>query len=289
MELLGTTVPAILVFIVAASGCGSGQSGGLPGEVGTYDDGGLSFMAGEAGARDALDAQIERNHVAVTFITLSCKGDCADVRAVASGGNPPYTFRWDDGSTGEARQVCPASTTRYEVTVSDTGTTGELAHSQETAQASLAANVLSCPEGGVSSDDGGAPSGCVALGDVFFLSGSSPGIDGASDDQARCDDAGPSYGSIYWREDGAPIVLGGVAYSLSWSVPSGSTAWTFDVYGDSTECDLRDELASGVDVGPPTGCANLSVPRDASYLRLPNSTFLRLSPVTFQLCPSMCP
>jgi hypothetical protein len=164
-----------------------------------------------------------------------------------------------------------------------------LATQGETVQVPLTANVITCPDGGLPGDAGTPPDGCVSLGDLFFLTGSSPGIEGARDDQAGCGEGGASYGSIYWRQDGAPIVVGGVPYSLSWSVPSGSTSWTFDVYGDATECELRDKLASGVAIGPASGCANLSVPRDASYLRLPNSTFLRLSPVTFQLCPSACP
>jgi hypothetical protein len=33
----------------------------------------------------------------VTFITLACDGDCADVLAVATGGFAPYAFRWEDG------------------------------------------------------------------------------------------------------------------------------------------------------------------------------------------------
>jgi hypothetical protein len=95
--------------------------------------------------------------VTVTFVTLSCAGECALVQAVASGGNPPYSFAWDDGSTAAMRQVCPSPTSVYGVKVSDTGTKGELGHPEESVHLPLTAKVLSsCADGGALCE-GGAP------------------------------------------------------------------------------------------------------------------------------------
>jgi hypothetical protein len=96
----------------------------------------------------------------VTFVTLRCAGSCADVEAVATGGNPPYDFSWEDGTTSATRQVCPTSSTRYSVTVSDTGTTGELGQPSQTVQVPLSADVIACPDGGAL--DGG-PFDCTTI------------------------------------------------------------------------------------------------------------------------------
>jgi hypothetical protein len=92
--------------------------------------------------------------VAVTFVTVSCADSCANVEAVASGGHPPYTFAWDDGSTRAQRKVCPTSNSNYHVTVSDTGTTGEFPRPPATVAVPLAANVIACADAGIA--DGGA-------------------------------------------------------------------------------------------------------------------------------------
>jgi hypothetical protein len=148
-----------VLLSISAVGCGS--SGGnlysLP--VGDDDGGGGSFAGTDATASGAFDAHIEQNHVMVTIVTVSCAGRCADVEAVATGGQPPYTFAWDDGSTSASRQVCPASSTNYFVKVTDTATVGELARAAQTVQVPLTADVLACPEGGKpeagASGDGG--------------------------------------------------------------------------------------------------------------------------------------
>jgi hypothetical protein len=142
---------ALLVAI--AAGCGTpGDGYSLP--VGS-DDGGGAFIGDDASVSGSLDAHIERNHVAVKIVTLSCAGDCATVEAVASGGQAPYTFRWDDGSVSASRTVCPKADARYHVDVSDTGSTGEFAHAPEMLVVPLTADVIGCPGGTIT--DGGAP------------------------------------------------------------------------------------------------------------------------------------
>jgi hypothetical protein len=141
------TVP--LAFHVA---CGS-NGGGFSGEVGTYEPDAGSFGTSDATAAGTLDAHIEENHVVVSIVTLSCAGSCANVEAVATGGHPPYTFAWEDGSTNPARQVCPTANASYRVNVSDTGASGELARAMQTVQASFKADVLACPDGGTGTCD----------------------------------------------------------------------------------------------------------------------------------------
>ncbi len=85
---------------------------------------------------------------------MICAGECADVQAVATGGHPPYSFSWNDGSTNPMRRVCPTSNTSYDVKVSDTGTAGEFPRPPETVDVPLAANVLACADGGALGDGG---------------------------------------------------------------------------------------------------------------------------------------
>jgi hypothetical protein len=84
----------------------------------------------------------------VKIVTLSCAGKCATVQAVATGGNPPYAYAWDDGSTNPVRQLCPTADTSYAVQATDTGESGEIYRASQTARASVAAEVLACPDGG---------------------------------------------------------------------------------------------------------------------------------------------
>jgi hypothetical protein len=124
---------------------------------GTYEsDAAITIWAGDASGPASLDAHIEQNHVQVRFITLTCADQCATVQAVGTGGYPPYTVAWDDGSTSATRQVCPTCGTNYQVTVTDTETTGELARQPETAKASLTADVIACPDGGTEDAGSGA-------------------------------------------------------------------------------------------------------------------------------------
>jgi hypothetical protein len=145
----GTLAVAPLLTALMLGCGGAGHDYSLP--VG-FDDAGGGFAGGDAGAAGALGAHIEENHVTVTFVTLSCAGDCADVQAVATGGVPPYSFSWNDGTTNPARHVCPSSSASYSVKVTDTGSGGELPRPPEVVDASLTANVLACGDAGT---DGG--------------------------------------------------------------------------------------------------------------------------------------
>jgi hypothetical protein len=122
------------------------------------NDGGM-FVGSDATAGSSLDAHIEENNVTVTIVTLNCAGDCATVKAVATGGQPPYSFAWNDGTTSPSREVCPTSSTAYRVRVTDTASTGEIVRSPQTVEVPLTADVLECP-------DGGATAGCDSVASV---------------------------------------------------------------------------------------------------------------------------
>jgi hypothetical protein len=168
----GLAVPVVLLAVAC------GGNGGAPCDgngTATYcipvgDDGyDGSFTGGDA-STGTLDAHIDQNGIQVTFVTLDCAGECATVEAVATGGNPPYAFAWSDGSTTATRSVCPTSNTSYQVTVTDTGTTGEFTHPPQTAKVSLAAQVLACPDAGAP-----FPSGpCDSLAKTFSAKGVNP-------------------------------------------------------------------------------------------------------------------
>jgi hypothetical protein len=135
----GVLVPALAI------GCGSaGHDYILP--VGSDDAGGGGFAGGDAAASNALDASIEQNGMTVKIVTLSCSGDCASVEAVATGGHLPYSFAWEDGSTNPSRRVCPTATTGYHVTVTDTGTGGEVPRPAQSVSVPLTADVLTCTD-----------------------------------------------------------------------------------------------------------------------------------------------
>jgi hypothetical protein len=156
MTARGSRFVPFLVPAMILAGCASRPNYSV--YVGQDDAAaGGAFTGGDAGDPDALAAQIEQNHFAVTFVTLGCSGACATVQAVASGGNPPYRFAWDDGSSDATLTACPTATKTYAVTVTDTAITGEIGRASETAHASLTADVVACPDGG--SVDASGPSG----------------------------------------------------------------------------------------------------------------------------------
>jgi hypothetical protein len=141
-----------LLAAPAALGCGNPSQNDIL-RVGDNGEGG-QFAGDDSSAAGEFDAHIEEDHVMVKIVVVHCAGECADVQAVATGGHPPYSFAWNDGSTNPARQVCPTSDTAYDVKVSDTATAGEFPRPPETVDVPLTANVLGCADGGASGDGG---------------------------------------------------------------------------------------------------------------------------------------
>jgi hypothetical protein len=130
----------------AAAGAGggagaSGASGAAGGGVGSSDNALSVHVLDAAGLR-------------ITIVTLSCDAECAQIEAVASGGNPPYAFAWDDGSTEPVRRVCPEASGALSVSATDTGIeSDEFVYEVHTARTVVTARVVDCSDAGV---DGGA-------------------------------------------------------------------------------------------------------------------------------------
>jgi hypothetical protein len=157
-SIVGTFLGVVPLAALAGAGCGSQDSTATVG----YLDGGSNFQVSgsDASGPNGLDAEIEQNQVAVTFVAVACAGDCADVQAVASGGTPPYSFLWDNGSTSAVRRVCPTPDASYDVRVTDTAGTGEFNQNAQTVTVPLGSRVPACPDG-AASDAGSAIDGAA--------------------------------------------------------------------------------------------------------------------------------
>jgi hypothetical protein len=295
-----TVIVVVSTVILGCGGTGTGPGLSAGDDAGRGTGG--AFAGGDASGVGALDAYVEQGDVQVTFVTLSCNGDCVTVKAVATGGHPPYTFAWDDGSTNSTRQVCPEADTSYRVKVMDTATVGEFPRPAQTAQAPLNANVLACPDGG-SAEGGPGPSGGLCLSNPSFEGTAGPTIEqivaapwlscltGLS--YANIWSAGepaglaPTDGSTYLRlgtlggeprlsSVSEPIcapIQASATYSLTLDMAFESSDSTvpssLEIWSGSSSCSLGELLWTS---SPVTGtswttyCATLTPTQDATYL-----------------------
>ena len=154
-----------------AAACAAPQTQDRSTEVGVYRDAGMPAATGgrplsaldnaagpgaraagsSAATGNALRVRIEDlKGVTVEIVTLKCGGECADVLAVARGGNPPYAFTWDDGSTNAQRHVCAKTKTDWVVTATDTAIVNdEFAYAAQTAQGRVSTELLACDAPGM--------------------------------------------------------------------------------------------------------------------------------------------
>jgi hypothetical protein len=261
---MSRTVLAGIVLGFALFGCSAGGTsdglvvgsvgtGGVPG--GGSGTGGVPILPfGDSGVSNALSAHVESPPgVTVEFITLSCDAACADVLAVAKGGVGEYSYTWEDGSTDPARRVCPTESTRYEVTVTDTGSsTSELPRPRQTVKAPLTARVLQCGDAGVSTD--GGPGAC---GDGF-----KPGVYDGTFRQTF----GPLSGTheIVLSKSAATATLETVSGRLDNVLTgAGTTASTTWVDGSFFDCTTQRLFLSGVRSEP--GAIPLPYTYEATY------------------------
>jgi hypothetical protein len=141
---------------VGTEGAGDdGHGGGGFGGSGPGRDGGVT------GTWQALSVHVEDiDAMTIEVITLACAGDCAEVEAVASGGNPPYAFEWEDGSTRATRRVCLDADATVSVSATDTAVDADEFHyDAHSVTAELSARVLDCADGG--DRDAGQGAGCL--------------------------------------------------------------------------------------------------------------------------------
>ena len=101
--------------------------------------------SGAAGKGDDLGAKIAMGEVTVDVIRLQCDAGCAEVSAIARGGNPPYEFVWDDGTKGAMRKLCPDTPGKRSVKVTDTEVASlEFSYSAQTVSADVTTQVSEC-------------------------------------------------------------------------------------------------------------------------------------------------
>ena len=170
-------------------------------------------------------------------------GGCDVVVAQAQGGVMPYAYTWSDPSwQGPGPfQLCPDKATPITLSVTDSsGTSGEIAQSNQTAQAATTAEC-------VASDGGAAPgalNGCMALGSTSSLEDAALAPDASVECTADEVEAG-----VAWADGGAvasvatplPVtLLAGHTYSASYDrllpIVLGQ-AVTVEIWG-STEPDI---------------------------------------------------
>ncbi len=162
-----------LCFACSASpkiNVGNEGDGSVAGNGGASGFGGVG---GFGGGDNALVAHIEEppGTMAIDVVTISCAGECAEVIAVATGGNDPYTFQWNDGVTSAARTLCADATTAFTVTVRDTPIDDpEFHYDAQTVTAEVTAIVDLCPpDGGVpDGGDGGVPGDALCIENPSF-------------------------------------------------------------------------------------------------------------------------
>lgn len=151
---------------VGDDGPRGGESGRGAAGVDNPSGAGGSTVVPNAGA---LEVEIRTGSLAIEIVTIGCRGDCAELEAVASGGNAPYTYAWDDGAADPKRTLCPDATATFGVTVTDTAIdTEELSYDATSARAEVHATIVACGDAGAPPD---AAATCDAAedlsGDVF--------------------------------------------------------------------------------------------------------------------------
>lgn len=153
----------------SAPGGASGTSGGSGGSAALGGSGGVSGVGGVGGVGggNALTAHVETPEgLEIEIVTIACEDQCAEVIAVAHGGNPDYTFAWSDGATTAARRLCPDDDTTYRVTVTDTAIIDtEFPYAAQTARANVTANVIACADAGVDAGQDAEVSDAGAVGE----------------------------------------------------------------------------------------------------------------------------
>lgn len=82
---------------------------------------------GTPSLRDTVNITIDIMELSTSNdVLLDCPGDDATLTAIASGGQPSYTYVWSNGATGSNITVQPSVTTEYIVTASDNCPEGSL-------------------------------------------------------------------------------------------------------------------------------------------------------------------
>jgi hypothetical protein len=145
----GTRVPAAAPGVGPAGSSARdafGVEAGTNGAAGSGAVIGAGVPGNGSMGDEALSVRVQdTRQLTIKLLTLACKGDCADIEAVAVGGHPPYAFSWEDGSTAARRTVCLEADKKLSVTAVDTPFQDiEFGYKGQTAVADVSAIVLGC-------------------------------------------------------------------------------------------------------------------------------------------------
>ncbi len=243
---------------------------------------------GTVGTRDdALRVQVQdTGGLQIEIITLQCAGSCADIEAVAHGGNPPYAFRWEDGSTATNRRVCLDASETIAVSVTDTAIpSDEFRYDAQTATAEVDATVIDCP----------GPTGTICVDNPSF-EGPAPGVSETVGFNAppwqKCTptpdilNEGPvPDGNTYLRLGGNDTMsetvsqllcepmIAGTTYSLTMQLASQEVIGgppSFEIWGSNEACGQSELLWASA---PATAtwtehCASLTPSQDTTHITL---------------------
>src|SRR6202008_899684 len=93
---------------------------------GTGSDGGGVNTSDAGGKTQTLGAENAGNGMFGDVHVTACDGECADVEAVVTGGNAPFSYAWSAPELVGAgpHHVCPVAGTDYTGTVTDSPVTG---------------------------------------------------------------------------------------------------------------------------------------------------------------------
>lgn len=111
-------------------GKGAGPHKVCPAKTTTYTVvAGSSGNCGPINDTATVTVTVDCGPTVITTNANVCEGACSGIKAIASGGTPPYKFSWNPATglstaTGDSVYACPASTTTYTVTVTDKNGSG---------------------------------------------------------------------------------------------------------------------------------------------------------------------
>jgi hypothetical protein len=106
------------------------------------------ITSGSGGAQRSEPARAGRasSELSVELVAGTCMDGCAELEAVAHGGNPDYSFKWDDGESSPKRRLC-ATDGQHTVTVKDTPIeSAEFGYPGASVMAGVTADLFRCAQ-----------------------------------------------------------------------------------------------------------------------------------------------
>lgn len=110
------------------------------------DAGYATPIASGSGMKAAGSDRSGNAELSLALVARMCMDGCAELEAVANGGNPSYEFSWDDGESSSKRRLC-ATDGVHSVTVRDTPIqSAEFGYPGATAMVQVTAALFRCAQ-----------------------------------------------------------------------------------------------------------------------------------------------